>query len=142
MGEGPGIQDGLVFSVREESSPFFLLSLWPGPCPKEAAVRVAVERETEARSWAGIWFPHSCPVVSLLPVGVGWAQRQSCPVLGGLGPSPRFGIAVGHCYLSLFSLSSLGSVLILGWYPSGGGRRGQGKFFSIFMTFSNRSAQV
>lgn len=103
LGEKPGIQDGLVCSVRGESSPSVLQSLWPGHCPKEAAVRVAVDKETEARSWAGIRLPSLLPgrVAGPRGGGLGWAQGQSCPVPGGLGRSPRFGIAVGHRRVSL-----------------------------------------
>lgn len=93
-----------------ESSPSVLQGLWPAPCPKEAAVRVAVERETEARSW---------PVVSLVP--------------GGLGASPRFGIAVGHRRLSLSPRPALSA---LSPSSAGSGREELGtKFFQDFHGF-------
>lgn len=135
LGEGSGIQDGS--GVFRESFPCVLQSLWPGRCPKEAAVRVAVERETEARSLTGIRLPPLLPGRVAAPRGGGLGSGAKLPGPRGAGAEPK---VWGGRRVSLSSLSSLGSVPTLCWCPSGGGRRGRGKFFQDFHGFFQPSS--
>lgn len=55
---------------------------------------VVVERETEARSWAGAGSP------PLPPGRVAALHGELFRVPEGLGQSSGFGVAVGHCQIS------------------------------------------
>lgn len=83
---------GLGCPIMGEPSPSVPRSRWMGPSSKDAAVRVAVERETEARSWAGACTqgsgsPRSCPATSLVSMGRFLGTKLPHP--GGAGAEPR-----------------------------------------------------
>lgn len=130
LGEGSGIQDGS--GVFRESSPCVLQSLWPGRCPKEAAVRVAVERETEARSLTGIRLPPLLPGRVAAPRGGGLGSGAKLPGPRGARAEPKVwdGCRAPPGLLVLPQLSRLcpHPLLVSHW----GRQEGSGENFSGF----------